>query len=567
MKVDRILPFSICAVIIVSFYAVILKNSVDIPNGDDIYCLLLFTQQFQDALSWGERFHLLVQQWVEHRILYSRLTALISYVIHGGQVNFITIILIGNLTLVAFTALFWKFLNGIKASGYYLIPIVLTLFSPVMYEANLWAGACTVYMPVCFMGLLSVYLISKKTALSFTGAIVIALLATYSFGNGMFSFVAGIVVLVMQKRFKELVIWVPVMVAAIFLYFQNFYVASATNAFSFSAHFQHPTYLFYNLFAFIGGSLDYTESSNAPIQMNNVLGICFGVVITIAVLTGLYPILLKRILHSREKTERSEVIWVGMVAFIAITALSMAYSRTSGESINTLSSRYKIFSMVSFILVYIWLLKFFPSRKVIVGCLFGMISLLMLGVSYYTTYDKLSNFKSTLLAGLYNYNNNHHWVIYRHTSYYEVASQAVSDTIKSKNNPVFEFQKVFPGLTLTALNAARGFSDVRVSEERNCNGNTGNCITIASDGYPTISNFFRGIYLVVYNDKNIYLFPTNPKKNGRVNMLTKGNYFKPGFDLIDNFGKSLEPGVEYKLAIYCPTENEQIRLINYKIKG
>lgn len=566
MKVDRILPFSICAVIIVSFYAVILKNSVDIPNGDDMYCLLLFTQQFQDALSWGDRFQLLIQQWVEHRILYSRLTALISYLIHGQQVNFITIILIGNLTLIGFTALFWKFLKEIGASAYYLIPVVLTFFSPIMYEANLWAGACTVYMPVCFMGLLSVYLLSTRSSSGFVVAILVALLATFSFGNGMFSFLSGILVLVLQKRYKELVVWMPIMIISIVLYFQNFYVASATNAFSVSAHFKHPTYLFYNFFAFIGGILDFTESSNAPIQANNVLGISFGILITLAVLTGLYYILVKEVLFSKERIKKAHVIWLGMVAFIAITALSMAYSRSSGESINTLSSRYKIFSMLSFMLVYVWCLMFFKKRMR-VALIFGITSAIMLIMSYYMTYEKLANFKSPLLAGLYNYNHNHHWVVYRHTAFYEPASQAVSDTIKSKKKPVFKFKDVFPELTKQALASAPISSDVRFSQDRNCSGGSGNCINIGSDTYPSIANYFDGIYLVVYNDKNIFLFPANPKKNGRANMLTKGDYFKTGFYLDDSFGKSLESGVEYNLAIFCPTAKEQIRLVGSKIKG
>jgi len=85
--------------------------------------------------------------------------------------------------------------------------------------------------------------------------------------------------------------------------------------------------------------------------------------------------------------------------------------------------------------------------------------------------------------------------------------------------------------------------------------------------YPNVSNYFKGIYLVVYNDTNIYLFVANPVKNGRLNMFTKGDYYRKGFFLDSNFGDVLKPGSRYNLAIFCPTEAEKIKRIHYKIDG
>jgi hypothetical protein len=567
MKLDRILPLSICAAIIISFFFLILKNSVNIPNGDDMYCLLLFTQQFQDATGLAERFQLLIQQWVEHRILFSRVSALTSYVLHGGLVNFVSIIFLGNLMLLGFTLLFRKMLLKAGVSMYYLIPIVLTLFSPIMYEGNLWAGASTVYMPVCFMGLLTAYLLANPSRSRFAVAIGVALLATFSFGNGMFAFVAGLLILVLQQQYRRAILWFVIMIGGVAYYFHDFFNASATNAFSFSAHFQHPSYLFYNLFAFLGGILDSTESSNMALQRENMPGLFFGLLLVAITIIGVYDFFFgKTGTIKNPKNGPVSLAWIGMVAFAGLTALSMAYSRTSGESINTLSSRYKIYSMIAFILVYLWCLMA-VRRKSLTGWIFGIFSFSLLVFNYYTTYGKLANYKSVLLAGQYNYNKNHNWVIYRHTAYYEGASQAVCDTIKSKANPVFDFIKPFPELDHEALRTANTLSDIQISESKNCQGFAGNCVVVNTDSYPEIGNFVTGIYLVAYNDKNIFLFPGTPKRNGRVNMLTKGDYFKPGFYVDENFGKSLGAGVEYQLAIFCPSAKEKIRLIGRKIKG
>ena len=552
------LPFLICTVIIIVFFNIVIKNAVDIPNGDDLYCLLLFTQNFQDAAGWQDRFSLLIQQWVEHRIVYSRLTSLISFWIHG-QVNFVTIILIGNLTLVGFTLLFWKLLRDIKVSAYYLIPVVLTLFSPVTYEANMWAGASTVYMPVCFLALLTVYLLTIPSPFGLICAGVTSILAAFSFGNGMFSFIAGLVVLLCQRKYKESAGWLLMTIIIIPLYFYGFEAHSGTNAFSIKSFLKSPEYLFYNLFGFLGGTLDYLENVNAPIAAGNIPALVLGLVLSVAAVAGVYFFFLKKTTVTDHINTKSKITWLGMVVFLGITAITMAYARTSGESMNTLSSRYKIYSMIAFILVYWGSLMFF-RKKTRVAIVFGSVSLVLLLFNYYVNYEKLVNYKSNFLSGLYNYRNDNQWVIYRHTSYYEGASLIISDSIKANPKPVYDFYSVFPELTHFALNRAQILNEVQVSED--CAPGKRNCVQIKSANYPHISNFNRGIYLVVYNDQKILLFLADPLKNGRFNMLTNGNYFKDGFNLNTNFGDSLTKGASYKLAIFCPTEKENIRRID-----
>jgi hypothetical protein len=202
-----------------------------------------------------------------------------------------------------------------------------------------------------------------------------------------------------------------------------------------------------------------------------------------------------------------------------------------------------------------------------VGAIFGTISLVMLLFNYYTSYDKLMNYKSYFLSGLFNYNRNGEWVIYRHTDYYEGASKVISDSIAQNLEPVYVFNPVFPQLSQEALQRAPLLENIEVSESTGCNGRTGKCINLHTNDYPEIENHFRGIYLVVYNDKNIYLFVANPVKNGRMNMLINGEYYKKGFFLDSNFGNILAPGAQYNLAIFCPTEAEQIMRINHKIDG
>lgn len=566
MNLQSLLPAGICLLLIVFFFSLVISNAVNIPNGDDLYCLLLFTQQFKDASTLTERLQLLLQQWVEHRIVYSRLAALVSYWL-TSHVNFVTIIVIGNLTLVGFTILFWKVIRRTGVSLYYLIPVVLTLFGPVAYEANLWAGASTVYMPVGFLGLLTIYLLVYHGQAGVVLALLTALLATFSFGNGMFSFVAGLLVLLYQSRLKTAFLWTITGIAAVFLYFHDFKMYSGTNAFRISEHFKNPLYLFYNLFGFLGGTVDYTENVGSPVVAANIPALVFGFLIFVAICGGGFLLIKERLLEKEISGDTNlKVTWLGMVAFILITSVVMAYSRTSGEGMNTLSSRYKIYSMVSWILLYCFLL-IYSRKKKLVGLIFGVLSLIMLLFNYYTSYDKLTNYKSYFLSGLFNYNYNKEWVIYRHTDYYEDASKIISDSIAGNPEPVYVFNPVFPHLSREELQQAPMLENIEVSERTDCNGRPGKCISLHTNDYPNVSNYFKGIYLVVYNDTNIYLFVANPVKNGRLNMFTKGDYYKKGFFLDSNFGAVLKPGSRYNLAIFCPTEAEKIKRIHYKIDG
>lgn len=423
-------------------------------------------------------------------------------------------------------------------------------------------------MPVAFLGLLTIYLLVYPLDDSWGLILPIftALLATYSFGNGMFTFVAGAAVLIFKKSYKSALVWTVIGCCAVFLYFQDFEAHSSTNAFGIAEHFQQPVYLVYNLLGFVGGIVDYAENVNSEVAATNIPALLLGLCVFLAICGGCFLFLFKPDSQQAPGLRSLKLAWLGMCAFILITAVVMAYSRTSGIGMNTLSSRYKIYSMLFWILVYCACLIHFKNKQII-GLAFGVASLLMLLFNYYTHYDKLTNYKSYLLSGLFNYNRNGKWIIYRHTSYYEGASKILSDSIAENHEPVYAFNQVFPTLSHKAICSAPSLRDVRISTDQNCHGQKGRCLTLHTNEYPSVSNYFKGIYLVVYNDSNIYLFVANPVRNGRINMLTKGDYYKAGFFLDKNFGNVLRPGSQYKLAVFCPTEAQQIRRISYRLRG
>jgi hypothetical protein len=263
---------------------------------------------------------------------------------------------------------------------------------------------------------------------------------------------------------------------------------------------------------------------------------------------------------------RFKIVWAGMVIFIGITAIAMAYSRTLDASMNTLASRYKIYSMVFLILFYLSGLLFFDFRRRF-GIIFGTFTLCLLIFNYYCYYGKFSNYKSSLLAGLYNYNHNGQWIIYRHTAYYEKASLILTNSVKHHSKPVYQFKSVFPQLNLRSISQARTIGGISVKDGDGSGLKKDKWLTITSESYPSLQNFHNGIYIVIYDEHNIFLFAANPKTNGRISMVKNGSYFKNGFYWEENLLDLLHANKQYKIALFCPTENEQIRRINYIISG
>nr|WP_295934436.1 hypothetical protein [uncultured Dyadobacter sp.] len=557
----RLVPYGLCGMAVTAFFIIIGRSAVNIPIGDDFYCALLFVQQFQDSPGYLGKLNLLFGQWVEHRIFYSRLIALVSFWL-TGQVNFLLMIWIGNLSLVGILFFFARAFRRLHLSGYFLLPVLLTLLSPVMYEGNLWAGASTVYMPVCLMGYVAVGLLVTGTRRNFLGALFTALLATFSFGNGMLVFVAGTLVLLVQRQSRQAFIWIVAGAVAVTAYFTGFHPHSATEAFGVVAHFRHPAYLFYNFFAFVGGVFDYTENTNSPVQIDNLPGIGMGI-IEIAVLCRISLLLISRgsLRPGQGLRQNEAAAWLGVTFFLIITALGIAYSRTSGDVMTTLSSRYKIYSMALLLTVY-WGLLLCTGRQRLTGFAFFCLSCSLLVFNWYVYYGKMVTHKSSYLAGLHNYHRNHRWLIYRNTSYFERSAQFVSDFVRAQRQPVFTFAPVFPQLTLAALTAAT-VAAVRLSWASDARQKKR--LTIESDSYPGSHGASGEVYLIIYNGSECFVLPASPLRNGRKNMIVQWQYFKPGFYFDDTLEKILRPGQRYQLAIFCPLEKEAFRKIDHEI--
>ncbi len=207
------------------YYLTIYKNAYNFPYEDDFNSSLSFVTEFIfGGLGLWDKLKLVFSQYNEHRIMFNRLVFLADYWL-AGNLNFRHLILIGNLSLLIVCFLFGRVAFRTFPLHYrllYLLPVSYSLFSFQYWELSTWSMAALQNLCVVPFALFSLHSLSKPGRKSFMLACGAAILATYTSGNGLFSFVAGIPVLLVLKSYRKLAGWLSISVLIIGLYFLNY---------------------------------------------------------------------------------------------------------------------------------------------------------------------------------------------------------------------------------------------------------------------------------------------------------------------------------------------------------
>jgi hypothetical protein len=164
----------------------------------------------------------LFRQANEHRIFTYSLAVLTDYSLFGS-LNFKRLGWEANLTMILLLY-FVNLLNTADRKNPWLIlPVALLFFVP-QHEITNWPivgfGSTLQYSLV----VASLWFLARPGWISITGALLLASMATFSFGNGMLTFPVGFLVLALKKPKQPVVwfIWAIAMATTIFLYFQDY---------------------------------------------------------------------------------------------------------------------------------------------------------------------------------------------------------------------------------------------------------------------------------------------------------------------------------------------------------
>jgi hypothetical protein len=210
-------------------YSVVLacKYMVNIPNADDYGIYLGFLNGVESNIPLEKKIGFAFGLQNEHRPLVERVVALVQYKI-TGRVNFIILMLIGNMAWVGVVLLFIRTLK-IKVTSLSFLFLILLFFNLHHWENMYWAtGALQNFLVLFFM--LAAFAVCVKKTSKFGWALLLSGLAFYTSGNGLYAMVIVLGYVYIKASWKTKILgtlWIGLLG---WLYFYNYATPSYLNS-------------------------------------------------------------------------------------------------------------------------------------------------------------------------------------------------------------------------------------------------------------------------------------------------------------------------------------------------
>ncbi|RRA98716.1 hypothetical protein [Larkinella rosea] len=345
------------------YYRTVYNNAVNVPFEDDFDSALKFLSSYLfKTNSLVDRVKLIFSQHNEHRIVFDRLVFLLDYYL-TGFLNFRHLILVGNLSLVFLAyLLFRSSFPGMRLADklLYFVPVAFGLFQLHFWELTVWGMASLQNLYVVVFALLGFYALSQtpKKANWFVVACVAGVAAAFTSGNGMFTFLVGIPVLLVLKQYKKLAIWTSLTVVTFALYFWGY--AKPGHHPDIYDSLVNNTSRAFDYFFTLSGSV-FSARPEHPARAGKFFLVLF---------LGLFGWQFFRKTATRNPTIPA------LLLFTYVTCLSLMATRSGFGVVQAFSPRYGILSVVLFIGLYVMSLEAVTQRYIrpLVGAVFLFLS-------------------------------------------------------------------------------------------------------------------------------------------------------------------------------------------------
>lgn len=379
LTVARMLFIAPMVVFFVYFFAL----RYNIPWFDEFENIPYFLNRFLTAPSFSERVAALLRPNNEHRVLYARLVVLGQYYLTGG-LNFGNLMLWGNAGLVLMTVLMYRALRrhagDTRQALVGTLPVPLLLFTAQSYLMTFTAIFTLQYLSIIMLVMLTFFVLATDRPRAFGIALGLGVLSTFSMGNGLLLWPAGVGMLVVQRRWAALGMWVVVGAVSSYLYFLGYPVQQG-NAEGFSYVLRHPFQTLAGFIIFAGSTFDLFPAILTEQRM--ILPFGAGMV----VLMGLGYWLVQTLLRSPKWLTFFEAFAFGCVLFLLANIALIAFFRLRFSFALALHGSYRIYSLTLWAFASTLLFSRLSDKGR--GRLWPVIWLLIAGINALTYYTYL----------------------------------------------------------------------------------------------------------------------------------------------------------------------------------
>ena len=510
---------------ILFFVYYVWQYTINIPFLDDNIYYTKAVVDVNKSQSFAETFNIFMRQHTitEHKTPVSRIAAFLIYKI-TGKLNFFTFAQIGNLTLLGILFLFWRFFRKHAWNIVYFLPIPFLLFQMQTNENQFWMGCAWLYYPIGLWQMTTFYLLSYQKPRYFTLAMFSAVFVTFIFSNGMFVFLPATLILLYQKRYKDLGIMTIVAMVCLGVYFSSYSPSPIVPpAFSISN-------ILTGFVLMLGAYVDVQDLHNLSPFTATAVGL---IILGFLTYGGIW--LLNRYFKDIEPENSSKIsdilfIVSSMIA-LCLSAGAVAYSRYTGEHgfEEMFTSRYRFMSILLICLTYLFSLLLTKStvRKVILA-IFLPIVMFLYAYSYYFWHDYNVFYRERLAAAAFNFKFHNSWVLFPFDNDWTKQVDVVN--IEAIKTGVYQL----PTLPFTPFQEAinkdtvKNVSDLALTLEQRKDRFILRKETINVENPLEIEQ-----NIVLKSKRNTYLLPFNRQRNkSRKDYLLNQNLFWKGFEMV-----------------------------------
>ncbi len=485
--------------------------AVNIPKWDD-HALRAFLFNFDKEPTWTGKIYQLFRQHNEHRIVYDRIITALDYQLFG-KLNYIHLMLVGNLSLVGLLSVFMATLRRSKLglSGQwvlYSLPTAWLLFNLSQWENMFWGMAALQNFSVVLWVLAAFYFLSYTA--HWRVAFAMGVLATITSGNGLMVWPIGLLILLLRlpaysrssgrRPFGPAISWLIGAVIVIGLYFTGFEKPG-------DVKYVKPGIieLSKGWLAVVGAAAEALPI-NAPLRTSIFLGSLVAVA-TLAIL--IWSIVMNRLalgnrvqtLLSRTTKGRASahdipsitVFFWSCTGFVLGTAAVVAWARTGAGIDLLITSRYKMYSLTTLALLYVYGVVNLHERLARWWMIAGVISsILFAGLSYFSFLDETIWWRHWLTTNQFN------WSYTTNTPVF--SSDSVSQHYTSPS-PAF-YDHALPILYGPASQPALSVQITKTNSGYSIRNTTLSALGLGD----------AGAYLLARSPKRTYLFPVWQKQ-------------------------------------------------------
>lgn len=548
---------------------VVLTYALNLPYWDDYLVQEQLVLMKSQPTGRQKLLHLFDQHW-EHRIIWTRLIFAAWYKL-TGSLNYYGLTLVGVSGLLALLALLAVVFRRTGLAWVYFLPVPFWLFTLQSHENLLWAMASIQNFWVLVFALGSFYALAQSTSLTRWLALGLAVLATYTSGNGALVLISGGIVLIWQLGMNQwpverkpaqttlngwgfIGIWGVVSLISIGGYFLNYQRITF-----FPSPFRYPFIDWLKAyFVFFGAFADpFPYSGAGAYGYENPLGLTVALGLILVGLGG-YCLLTslnrgKGLTASSLSSSPSSLssplfpFYLGTVLFLLATAAITVYSRVGFAGPGyLLQGRYKIYSALMLAVVYLFALtRFNPVKKSSFRWAWVGILVVSIGQSLFSDY--------LCLEGIINQHRRTTAEYFNYVVNTPAEQQRVMGSVFVPTEPVFYGGQIAQLRVKSWLTAPAATKFDQFDSQRFMywieKSNTVN---------PSIKQPTEGTYVYMTSGEHTYLFPARPLRPSPTAIRGFDHYFQPTGIRAQVLQEKLKPG-RYRFGLLTNTSG-QLRL-------